>query len=153
MQNTERRKYATEKICAVLGVPKVQLGYTEGVNFSNATQQYTKFIENTIRPLERWLKTVFDTLILEDFGETKVEFMINDTHIDDIEQKSKIAQSNVSQGYGHQTRRASTSDMTCTKIHSRTPYSFLQEECHLSKYLQKSHQKTSLIQYKHANRG
>ena len=98
MQNTERRKYATEKICAVLGVPKVQLRYTEGVNFSNATQQYTKFIENTIRPLERWLKTVFDTLILEDFGETKVEFMINDTHIDDIEQKSKIAQSNVSQG-------------------------------------------------------
>ena len=68
------------------------------MNFSNATQQYTKFIENTIRPLERWLKTVFDTLILEDFGETKVEFMINDTHIDDIEQKSRIAQSNVSQG-------------------------------------------------------
>jgi len=98
MQNTERRKYATEKICAVLGVPKVQLGYTEWVNFSNATQQYTKFIENTIRPLEKWLKSVFDTLILEDFAETKIEFLINDTHIDDIEQKSKIAQSNVSQG-------------------------------------------------------
>lgn len=98
MQNVERRRYATEKICAILGVPRIQLGYTEGINYSNANQQYTKFIENTIRPMEKFLKESFDILIRADFGETKIEFMINDAHIDDIEQKSRIAQTNVAQG-------------------------------------------------------
>lgn len=98
MQNIERRRYATEKICAILGVPRIQLGYTDGINYSNANQQYTKFIENTIRPLEKFLKEAFDMLIRADFGETKIEFMINDDHIDDIEQKSRIAQTNVAQG-------------------------------------------------------
>jgi HK97 family phage portal protein len=98
MQHTDRRKYSTEKVCAVLGVPKVQLGYTEGVNYSNATQQYTKFIENTIRPLEAFIKQVFDSLIVADFGGSELEFFINDNHIDDIEQKSRIAQNNLAQG-------------------------------------------------------
>lgn len=60
--------------------------------------QYKKFIENTIRPLEEKLEDIFTTL-LQDFKEYEgFKFEINDEHIDDFEQRSKIAMENVKAG-------------------------------------------------------
>lgn len=40
-----QRKLTTDKVCAVFGVPKTILGYTENVNYANAQEQYQKYIE------------------------------------------------------------------------------------------------------------
>jgi len=92
----EQRKFTTERICAAMGVPRTILGYIEDVNHSNGESQYEKFIENTIRPWEVLLEEVF-TKLLKDFDETAI-FTINDEHIDDLEQRSKLAVQNVTNG-------------------------------------------------------
>ena len=63
MDFVEQRKYTTEKICSAMGTPKVILGYSEGVNYTNADIMYTKYIENTVQPFERWLESVLTELI------------------------------------------------------------------------------------------
>ena len=92
----EQRKFTTERICAAMGVPRTILGYVEDVNHSNGESQYEKFIENTIRPWERILEEVF-TQLAKAFDETLI-FTINDEHIDDLEQRSKLAVQNVTNG-------------------------------------------------------
>lgn len=92
----EQRKFTTERICAAMGVPRTILGYVEDVNHSNGESQYEKFIENTIRPWEVLLEEVF-TKLLKDYDETAI-FTINDEHIDDLEQRSKLAVQNVTNG-------------------------------------------------------
>jgi phage portal protein BeeE len=67
LDDIEKRRYATEKICAGLGVPRSILGYIEGVNYSNGDVQLKKFIENTIQPLERVLEKIF-TALSQDFS-------------------------------------------------------------------------------------
>jgi hypothetical protein len=65
------------------------------VNYSNGDVQYKKFIENTIRPLERTIEHVF-TIFLQDFKDYQgYEFEVNDEHIDDFAIKSKLAIDNV----------------------------------------------------------
>lgn len=94
-EDIEKRRYATEKICAGLGVPRSILGYVEGVNLSNSGDLFKKFIENTIQPLERMLEVIF-TELSQDFS--GYSFIINSDHIDQTEQKSKIARDNVASG-------------------------------------------------------
>lgn len=94
-EDIEKRRYATEKICAGLGVPRSILGYVEGVNLSNSGDLFKKFIENTIQPLERMLEVIF-TELSQDFA--GYAFVINSDHIDQTEQKSKIARENVASG-------------------------------------------------------
>lgn len=96
MAYKEQRKFTTERICAALGVPRTILGYIEDVNHSNGDSQYEKFIENTIRPWERLLEEIFSELVRL-FQEDAI-FSINDEHIDDLEQRSKLAQTNVTNG-------------------------------------------------------
>ncbi len=79
-----------------MGVPRTILGYVEDVNHSNGESQYEKFIENTIRPWERIIEEVF-TQLAKAFDETLI-FTINDEHIDDLEQRSKLAIQNVTNG-------------------------------------------------------
>jgi len=95
LDDIAKRKYATEKICAGLGVPRSILGYIEDVNYSNGDVQLKKFIENTIQPLERMLEQIF-TELGKDFG--GFEFVINSEHIDQLQQLSVIARDNVAQG-------------------------------------------------------
>lgn len=52
MQYEVLRRFTTERVCAGYGVPKIILGYTDGVNYTNAETQYKKYIENTILPRE-----------------------------------------------------------------------------------------------------
>lgn len=94
----EQRALTTVKVCVALGVPRSILGYIDDVNYSNGDVQYKKFIENTIRPLEERLEEIF-TLLLQDFPEYRgLEFEINDEHIDDFQQRSKLAIDNVNSG-------------------------------------------------------
>ena len=86
MQFEILRKFTTEKICAAYWVPKVILNYTDWVNYTNADIQYTKYIENTIRPLERFVQSIIQNLINEDFDKT-VKFEIIDKHINDFKEK------------------------------------------------------------------
>lgn len=67
MKFLEGRKFTTERICAALKVPKSIINYTDNVQRGNGDTQYTKYIENTIRPLERDLEQFINT-ILADLG-------------------------------------------------------------------------------------
>lgn len=98
MNFKEQRSTATVKVCVALGVPRSILGYIDDVNYSNGDVQYKKFIENTIRPLEETLEEIF-TKFLQDFREYEgYTFEINDEHIDDFQQRAKIAIDNVNAG-------------------------------------------------------
>lgn len=98
MNFKDQRATATEKVSVALGVPRSILGYIDDVNYSNGDVQYKKFIENTIRPLEENLEHIF-TKFLQDFRDYEgFEFEINDEHIDDFQQRAKIAMDNVNSG-------------------------------------------------------
>jgi len=96
---TKQREITTQKVSVALGVPRSIMWYIDDVNYSNGDTQYKKFIENTIRPLERRLAFIFETLLQWDFGEYKaLTFNVIDEHIDDFEQRCKIARENVKNG-------------------------------------------------------
>ena len=97
MKFLEGRRFTTERVCAALKVPKTIINYSDHVNIGNSDNNYKKFIENTVRPLERYLEQIFNTII-SDLRFTGVEFYIIDEHINDIEIKSKVAQWNVDKG-------------------------------------------------------
>ena len=90
------RKESTEKVCAALGVPKSVLNYTDGVTYSNASAQYTAFIENTVRPLEHDIEELLEQALAE-YGEG-FEVEVVDNHVDDLEARQKIALANVNAG-------------------------------------------------------
>lgn len=62
------RKFTTEKICSVLGVPKSVLNYTEDVNHSAGQEQMRKFWEGTIQPLQEELSIFMNTVLLPAIG-------------------------------------------------------------------------------------
>lgn len=92
----EQRAHTSERICVAYGVPRTVLGYIEDANRSNGETQYEKFIENTIRPLERSLEEIF-TQVAKKF-EPRAEFVVVDEHIDDVKERSQLARDNVAGG-------------------------------------------------------
>ena len=58
--------------------------------------QYTKFIENTIRPMEGFLNMVF-TAMIQDIS-PNLEFVAIDNHINDMKEKNDLAIKNVTAG-------------------------------------------------------
>jgi HK97 family phage portal protein len=93
MDYLNQRKFTSERICACMGVPRIILNYTEWVNYSNAETQYRKFIENTVRPIEHFLESVFAILI--EPVNARVVFEIIDDHIDDKLERTDVAIKNV----------------------------------------------------------
>ena len=79
------RKFNTERVCAVMWVPKSVLNYTEWVNYSNGETQYKKFIENSIRPVEKKIEEAITDLLNEIAPEYRLEFI--DEHINDLEER------------------------------------------------------------------
>ena len=79
------RWFTTERICCALWVPKTILWYSDNINFSTSDNQYRKFIENTIKPLEYQLEYIFTTLILQ--IDPLVEFEFEDKHEFDLKEK------------------------------------------------------------------
>lgn len=96
MQFIEMRWFTTNKVCAAFGVPKVILNYTDWVNYSNAETQYTKFMENTIRPRERRLEQFVNMLMLE--YTDKYKFQIIDDHIDQHVEKTDVLVKQINSG-------------------------------------------------------
>ena len=79
------RWFTTERICCALWVPKTILWYSDNVNFSTSDNQYRKFIENTIKPLEQQLEYIF-TILINQIDET-LEFEFEDKHEFDLNDK------------------------------------------------------------------
>jgi HK97 family phage portal protein len=94
MDFLNQRRYATEKVCATLGVPRTLLNYTDGVNYSNSETQYKIFIENTVIPWETLLDNVFSE-IFEPFG---VDFTIISDHIDRIAETVNLTDKMIANG-------------------------------------------------------
>jgi len=82
------RKFTLENVCALFGIPKTILWYTEGVNYTNADKQFIEYIEHTIRPTENTIAEFF-TEIIQDLGFDGVEFEFIDDHVDQKAIKSK----------------------------------------------------------------
>lgn len=61
MDTIASRKLTTEKVCAILGVPKSILGYTENVNYANGREQKAEYIGGSIVPYEEFLEHVINT--------------------------------------------------------------------------------------------
>lgn len=76
------RRFTTEKVCSVLGVPKTILNYTDGVNYSTNDGQYRKFWEGTIQPLNRMVAEALTRLAKEHFGVQESSIKFNDRHFD-----------------------------------------------------------------------
>lgn len=82
MEFNEYRKFTTERLCALMWVPKIVLNYTEGVNYSNATEQFKKFYQDTIIPLQRKIENIIN-ILLDNLGLYNVRFKFNrDINID-----------------------------------------------------------------------
>lgn len=60
-----QRKLTTEKVCAILGVPRSLLGYVEDVNLANAETLYRQYIRNTIRPAENFLEYALNSFYVK----------------------------------------------------------------------------------------
>lgn len=88
MEFMNMRMFTTQRVCAAFGVPKVILNYTDWVNYTNADMQYTKYIDNTIRPRE-WKICDIMTKLIADYDDT-VEFCFHDAHINDIKEKTTV---------------------------------------------------------------
>jgi len=88
MEFMNMRMFTTQRICASYGVPKVVLNYTDGVNYSNADMQYTKYIDNTIRPRESKFAKMVTELISE--IDESILFCFHDDHINDLKEKTEV---------------------------------------------------------------
>lgn len=63
MEFSTLRWLTTEKVCAALWVPRTILWYSDWINYSTSDNQYRKYIENTIRPLQNEVEDIFNRLI------------------------------------------------------------------------------------------
>lgn len=69
MEHIQQRKLTIDKITSAYGVPRAMLGYTEWVNYNNATQMYKELVEGTINPYQ----SLFE-YILNDFLKKYIDF-------------------------------------------------------------------------------
>ncbi len=79
------RRFTTEKVCAVFGVPKSILNYTDQVNYANGQEQTQKFWEGTIIPLQESLQEFINKQLLPAIGITKIRLVFNARKFDSRE--------------------------------------------------------------------
>lgn len=77
MEFASLRGLTTEKVTAAMWVPKTILWYSDGVNYSTSDNQYRKYIENTIRPLQKKVEEILNRLIARIDPSVKLEFIDN----------------------------------------------------------------------------
>lgn len=63
MEFINQRKLTTEKVSAVLGVPKLILWYVDNVNYSNGRELKKEFLEWTIKPYEEDFENIINVLL------------------------------------------------------------------------------------------
>lgn len=67
------------------------------MNYSNGDTQYKKYIEDTVRPLERRVVMMINTIMSETFGES-LKFQLHDNHINDLEERTKVQKEQIAFG-------------------------------------------------------
>lgn len=92
------RKFTTEKVCSVYGVPKSILNYTEDVNLANGQEQTAKFWEGTIQPLEMDLETFFNKTVLPAIGITDIKIKFNERKFENREFNENSSRLDVAMG-------------------------------------------------------
>lgn len=75
MEFLEGRHFTTEKICAAYGVPKVMLGYTDNVNYTNHEGQRKEFHDGTVSDYEDLWNTIVNDVIKEIGLENQIAYM------------------------------------------------------------------------------
>lgn len=69
------RKFNTDKVCSVYGVPKFLLGYSETVNYSSGAKLLEKFYRGTVQPIENSIQNQINTQLFVKIGiADKVQF-------------------------------------------------------------------------------
>ena len=71
------RKFNTEKVCSVYGVPKYMLGYTEGVNYANGLNMRADFYSGTIVPIEQMIEDTINRNLLPKLGIERTVLLFN----------------------------------------------------------------------------
>lgn len=98
MQFIESRKFTTKKVVVAYGVDSFLLGYTEGVQRSNAYVIRQEFYDNTCRPYENYIEEVFNNHILPTWGLDRIKLKVNVSSYDDIEQLENRSRNDVTAG-------------------------------------------------------
>lgn len=96
MEFLNMRMFTTQRVCAAFGVPKVILNYTDGVNYTNADMQYTKYIDNTVRPREEKFSKMLTDIVKE--LDENIEFRFHDDHINDEKERTQTQVTQITNG-------------------------------------------------------
>ena len=92
------RKFTTEKVCSVFGVPKSILNYTEDVNLANGQEQTAKFWQGTIEPLENDFETFINKIVLPAIGVTDIALKFNERKFENKEYNENSSRLDVAMG-------------------------------------------------------
>lgn len=98
MQFLEHRKFNIEKISTAFGVDPFLLGYTKGVQRSNAGVIKRDFYENTIRPMEVAFEEMVNLKLLPLLGINDVVFRIKKSDYSDRHAERNLDRSDVMAG-------------------------------------------------------
>lgn len=94
-----QRKLTTEKVCAVLEIPKSILGYVDNINYANWNQLYKTWIETTIKPYEEYFEFIMNDVMQKfalDFSGMVIQLQGEDTT--DVYELHKDQREDVKQG-------------------------------------------------------
>lgn len=98
MEYLETRKFSTIKVCSAFGVDPFLLGYTEGVQRSNASIIRKDFYESVIRPEELELAEVVNTILFPLLGVGNIKFKVLESNYDDEKTERELARYEVLAG-------------------------------------------------------
>jgi len=98
MQLIASRKFTVKKIVVAFGVDSFILGYTEGVQRSNAQFIYKSFYENTIKPLETYFEEIVNKFITNRLKIKNVTFTINESSFQDAKDLEDRSRADVEKG-------------------------------------------------------
>ncbi len=98
MQFIETRQFTTKKIVVAFGVDSFLLGYTEGVQRSNAYVIRKEFYENTVRSYEIQFEDLINNFVLPAWGINNIKFRINLSKYEDAENLENRTRSDVMAG-------------------------------------------------------
>jgi HK97 family phage portal protein len=98
MEFIASRKHATQKIASAFDVDPFLLGYTEGVQRSNASIIKQDFYESTVRPDEKEFEDLMNDIVLPRLGIKEVRFEVIESDYDDEKQERDLARVEVAAG-------------------------------------------------------
>lgn len=98
MQYIETRTFNTKKIASATGVDPFLLGYTDAVQYSNASIIRKDFYESTVRPDEVEFEAIMNKKLFPMFGLDEIAFVVYPSNYDDEKQERELARLEVLAG-------------------------------------------------------